>query len=112
MRIVLVMIISLFLIACSEETQTATSSEQATADTEPSTMSAEDEEFAAAYQEKVNKTVSDSVTKSLAREWGVSEEKIICLRKDLRISQFEDPASDPEVVAVFEKCGVDPAVAY
>ena len=63
------------------------------------------------YQEKVSKKVSDSVVNSLVREWdGVSEEQVRCLLQDLGVMELEKANDDPEVKAVFEKCGIDPAV--
>ena len=66
---------------------------------------------AAEYKAKVDKQVSESVVNSLVREWGISDEQVRCLLGDLRPSQLERAGSDPAVRAVFDKCGVDPAVA-
>lgn len=63
------------------------------------------------YQDKVGKKVTSSVVNSLVREWdGVSENQVRCLLQDLGVMQLERANEDPEVKAVFEKCGVDPAV--
>ncbi|MDH3512758.1 MAG: hypothetical protein OER85_18095 [Gammaproteobacteria bacterium] len=63
------------------------------------------------YQKKVSKTVSSSVVNSLVREWdGVTEDQVRCLLEDLGVMELEKANDDPEVNAVFAKCGVDPAV--
>jgi hypothetical protein len=77
---------------------------------DPATESSVDAD-AAEYKAKVDKQVSESVVNSLAREWKIPEEQVRCLLGDLRPSQLERAGSDPAVAAVFDKCGVDPAVA-
>lgn len=73
-------------------------------------VSAADEEATERYREKVGRRVSASVVGSLAREWGVPEEKVECLLVDLRVTQLEDGTTDTTVAAVFDRCGVDPEV--
>ena len=111
MRIALVLVVTVFLIACGEDNQTATATEQSPVKTELPAKNPTNDEIAAEYEKKVHKKVSNSVVNSLAREWGVPNEKITCLLNDLRITQLQDPTSGPAVLEVFKKCGVDPAVA-
>lgn len=79
---------------------------------EDSPVALDDTDQAAAdYRKKVSKTVSNSVVNSLVREWEeVSEKQVRCLLDDLGVMQLEKANEDPEVKAVFEACGVDPAV--
>lgn len=62
------------------------------------------------YQKKVKKKVSNSVTNSLVREWGVPEDKVRCITEQLKFSEIQQANSDPSARAVFEECDVDPAV--
>jgi len=102
--LIAVLMLTSFLVACSEDSEQAAPSMN-------NSVSADDDEAAARYREKVKQRVSASVVSSVAREWGVPEAKIECLLADLSLTQLEDAASDAAVAAVFDKCGVDPAVA-
>ncbi len=73
-------------------------------------VAASDDEAAEKYREKVKRRVSTSVVSSFSREWDVPESKVECLLADLSVTQLEDAGSDATVAAVFDKCGVDPAV--
>ena len=70
-----------------------------------------DDEVAEKYREKVKRRVSSSVVSSFSREWDVPESKVECVLADLSVTQLDDAATDTAVAAVFEKCGIDPAVA-
>jgi len=54
--------------------------------------------------------LEESIVKSLAADWNISEAEVRCLLRDHRASQLGRVASDPEVQAVFKQCGVDPAI--
>jgi|SRR5210317_537471 hypothetical protein len=97
MKIIAVFLLTITLSACGDNNDPATESETDT--------------FAEEYKAKVDKQVSESVVNSLVREWEISEEQVRCLLGDLRPSQLDRAGSDPAVAAVFDKCGVDPAVA-
>jgi hypothetical protein len=110
MKTVPVWFIALVLIACGADNQHSSNSDQAATQPEQATTDSTLDDAALDYQEKVRRKTSDSVVKSLAKEWGVSEDKVRCLSEDLSITQYEYANSDPAVGAVFEKCGIDPAV--
>lgn len=76
-----------------------------------SVAAAADDEAAEKYREKVKRRVSSSVVSSFSREWDVPESKVECVLADLSVTQLDDAATDSAVAAVFDKCGVDPAVA-
>ena len=62
------------------------------------------------YQAEVKQRVSRSIVSSFSRDWGVSEASVECVLADVEIIQLSDVASDDDVAAVFDKCGVDTAV--
>ena len=62
------------------------------------------------YREEVKQRVSTSVVRSFSREWGVSESKVECVLADVSVTELRDAASNTEVAAVFDECGVDPTV--
>ena len=97
MKFIAVFLLTFTLAACGDKN-------------DPAAESSADKD-AAEYKAKVDKKVSESVVNSLAREWEISEEQARCLLGDLRPYQLESASSDPAVAAVFDKCGVDPAVA-
>jgi hypothetical protein len=55
-------------------------------------------------------TLKESIVKSLAADWDISEDDSRCLLRDHRATQLSRVDTDPEIQAVFEKCGVDPSV--
>lgn len=74
-----------------------------------------DEEIAA-YQEKVSRKVSSRVggamANALVEDFGISMDQAECLSADSRIMGLERISQgDPEILALFDECGVDPAVA-
>ena len=98
-----VLFLALTLIACGDD---GGQSEPAA----DSVFAAGDDEAAEEYQEKVKRRVSSSVVSSFSREWDVPESKVECVLADLNVTQLDDAATDSAVAAVFDKCGVDPAV--
>jgi hypothetical protein len=73
-----------------------------------------DEEIAA-YQEKVSRKVSQKVggamVNALVEEWGISRDQAECLLSDTGATELAQVnVGDPKVLAVFNDCGVDPAV--
>lgn len=108
MKIVTFSLLAVVLSACGGQDEPAT-----VAATEAEQVASEAsglDESAAAYQARVQNKVSDSVVNSLAREWAVSQEDVRCVLGRLKLSQIQRVNSDPDAQAVFEQCGVDPAV--
>ena len=102
MRLMLAPVALLCLAACGQsDDRTAGDEGSATLDTET----------VEAYKAKVKTTINESVVNSLMREWdGVTESQVRCILADVKVTQLEDPSADPAVLAVFDRCGVDPAV--
>ncbi len=73
------------------------------------------EEEIAAYQEKVSRKVSSrfggAMANALVEDYGISRDQAECLSADPRIVGLERIShGDPEILALFDECGVDPAV--
>lgn len=73
-----------------------------------------DEEIAR-YQEKVSRKVSSkfggALVNAMVEDWGISRDQAECLKSDPRIVDVERISNgDPDVLALFDECGVDPAV--
>lgn len=96
-------LLALFLCACGSEAPP-------TADTGAPSADSTLDESAAQYRDEVRSKVSDSVANSLAREWNVSADKIRCLLGKVSVTRVESVLSDPEVMAAFEACDIDPMV--
>ena len=109
MRIIPLVLMAVLLTACGGQEKPLAG---AATDTEkPASEANGTDGAAAAYKEKVREKMSNSVVNSLVREWGVPEADVRCVLAQLKLSQIEQVQSDPAVRAVFEECGVDPAVA-
>ncbi|HAJ91489.1 MAG TPA: hypothetical protein DCO71_02510 [Gammaproteobacteria bacterium] len=54
--------------------------------------------------------LKESIVKSIAADWNISQDDARCLLRDHRATQLARVDSDPEVQAVFKQCGVDPSV--
>ena len=107
MRIVATLLLVLAMSACSENggptepvTDNGVNTKPGSATSEPKTV-----KDLHSYD-----TLKESIVKSLAADWNISEEDTRCLLRDHRASHLARVDSDPEVQAVFEKCGVDPSV--
>lgn len=110
-RMGLVLLTVLVLTACGGDTgNSGGNAPQSVADDAAMT----DEEIAR-YQEKVSRKVSEKVggamVNALVEDWGISSDQAKCLLRDPGIiERAQISADDPEVQAVFNDCGVDPAV--
>jgi len=91
------------------------SAPQPAAEADALTEGALTEEEIARYQEKVNRKVSRKVggamVSAMVEDFGISRDQAECLNADPRIIGLERISNgDPEILALFDECGVDPAV--
>jgi len=110
-RMALIFCMMIVLTACGGDTENSGESPPQSADDDAAMT---DEEIAR-YQEKVSRKVSRKVggamVNALVEDWGISRDQAECLLRDPGIierAQISD--GDPKVQAVFNDCGVDPAV--
>ena len=108
MKIITPLLIALTLTACSGEDGTATEPIAGNgANTQPGTSTSETKSVADLPSSDILK---ESIVKSIAADWNISQDDARCLLRDHRATQLARVDSDPEVQAVFKQCGVDPSV--
>ena len=108
MKIVTPLLIALTLTACSSEDGTATEPVTSSgANTQPGSSTSETKSV---KDLRSNDMLKESIIKSIAADWNITQEDARCLLRDHRASQLGRVASDPEIQAVFKQCGVDPSV--
>jgi len=104
-RIALVFFLLVVMTACGGDS--GGNAPQSTADTDMTT-----DEVVARYQEKVSAKVGASMVNMMVNDWGISRDQAECLLRDHGITELARIAEgDEEIRAVFDGCGVDPAVA-
>jgi len=109
MKIAPLILLAALLCACGDDS-TPASGAAAQPEQASSEASSSDDRAADEYRAKVQSKMRDSAVNSLAREWSVPRENVRCVLGKVKISQVEQANTDPAVKAVFEECGVDPAV--
>ena len=108
MKVITPLLIALTLTACSGEDGTATEPAAGNgANTQPGTSTSETKSVADLPSSDILK---ESIVKSIAADWNISQDDARCLLQDHRATQLARVDSDPEVQAVFKQCGVDPSV--
>ena len=90
---------------------TACGDEAASSDPSKETHEAMESESAEEYKKEVSSQVNESVVKSLARDWDITQDQARCALSQFRTSQLMRAGSDPEVQKGLKDCGIDPAVA-
>jgi len=116
MALILFMVLfTMVLTSCSGDSGGSAPQPAAEADADALTEGALTEEEIARYQEKVNRKVSRKVggamVNAMVEDFGISRDQAECLNADPRIIGLERISNgDPEILALFDECGVDPAV--
>jgi hypothetical protein len=101
----------LVLTACGGENGAAKeTSAPASTETEVAAPASKDTNAEEDYKNEVRAQMRRSKKRSMVGSYGISEEQADCLLDNLSTAQLMTAQSDPEVQAVIEKCGVDPAV--
>ena len=108
MKVITPLLIALTLTACSGEDGTATEPASGNgANIQPGTSTSETKSVADLPSSDILK---ESIVKSIAADWNISQDDARCLLRNHRATQLARVDSDPEVQAVFKQCGVDPSV--
>jgi len=108
MKTVTPLLIALTLTACSGEDGTATSPAAGNgANTQPGSSASETKSVS---DLRSNNMLKESIVKSIAADWNITQEEARCLLQNHRASQLGRVDSDPEIQAVFKQCSVDPSV--
>jgi hypothetical protein len=108
MKIITPLLIALALTACSGEDSTAT--EPAPGNGANTQSGSSTSETKSVSDLRSSDRLKESIVKSMAADWNITQEDARCLLRDHRASQLGRAASDPEIQAVFKQCGVDPSV--
>ena len=108
MKLIAPLLITLTLTACSGGDGTATEPAAGNgANTQSGSSTSETKSMA---DLPGNDILKESIVKSIAADWNISQDDARCLLRDHRATQLARVDSEPEIQAVFKQCGVDPSV--